>query len=89
MCCFASDVDMCLWGVVECESPSAMAAAMSGNNGGDVFIGDDDAQDVDSDDDEWVEDLGVESTQVLSCKYSILQTNHDWHPIDSCSRVFH
>jgi len=41
------------------------------------------------DDDEWVEDLGVESTQVLSCKYSILQTNHDWHPIDSCSRVFH
>lgn len=51
VCCFASDVDMCLWGVVECESPSAMAAAMSRNNGGDVFIGDDDARDVDSDDD--------------------------------------
>ena len=37
VCCFASDVDMCLWGVVECEPT--------------LFIGDDDdeEEDVDSD----------------------------------------
>lgn len=40
VCCFASDVDMCLWGVVECEqTPSATTTATSVDCNRDSFIG--------------------------------------------------
>jgi hypothetical protein len=40
VCCFASDVDMCLWGVVECEqTPSATTTATSVDCNRDNFIG--------------------------------------------------